>query len=317
MSKTEENKIPYAIIRVGKIKTFSQLWGYQKHVNREVETENADVSRTEKNYIMRGGDDVVNRVKEFMKKRNLEVTGVGTQNQSVLCTEMLITASPEFFRNEDGTIDMQLAEKWAFENDKWLKDNYGENYLFSKVHMDETSPHISIIIQPTSFHKKYNREVLAHKKWFGKDKGKGYNKLKDLQEEYPKAMQEAGFNLQRGQAKSTAKHQDVQSHYGKINDFEQRVQIEVIESQNLLIEQHTKEVNNLKKQLENQKIEINARNELINRVGEAYDIQDQLKEAYPLAKQRAIDKANGIDVDKKSKNKINDADDEFVDGLPM
>lgn len=311
------SKVNRAIIRVQKIKSFGHLKAYQMHVNREVETPNADVAKSEDNFIMRGGDNVVERVNDFMKERGLEVTGKGTKNQSVLCTEMLITASPDFFLDENGERDMTKVEKWAFENDKWLKDQYGDNYLFSKVHLDEKSPHISIIIQPTSYHTKYKKEVLSHKKWFGKDKGKGYNKLKDLQRDYPQAMKDAGFDLERGIEKSQAKHQSIQTFYGKVDNVENAVNDAIVSVENSnksLIEQLHEE---LEAQKQMASIEINARNEIINKVGQTYDIQDELNEAYPIAKQRAIDKMNGIDVDNNDVGSDIDGDIDGGDALSL
>ncbi|MGU8853384.1 MobV family relaxase [Clostridium perfringens] len=297
---SEKDTSDKAIIRVAKIKSLSDLYGYEKHVNREIDTPNADTERSDENFIMRGSNNVVNTVKDFMNKHNLKIDGQGTKNQSVLCTEMLITASPDFFKDKDGNIDKNLVEKWAYSNDKWLKEKYGDNYLFSKVHLDETTPHISVIIQPTKYHAKYKREVLAHKAWFGKDVNKGYNKLKDLQEDYPKAMQEAGFDLQRGTKKSKAKHQDIKTYYGKMNNIKEAVEeavAEVVESNKSLLQDLHNELDNAKKEKERilatakeevdkRNTEIRARDKVLERLGEHYNVKGDIEKAIPIAKKK-------------------------------
>ncbi|MDM0455976.1 MobV family relaxase [Clostridium perfringens] len=289
-----------AIIRVAKIKNFNDLYRYQNHANREIDTPNANTELSHENFIMRGSNDVVHIVKDFMSEHNLKIDGQGTKNQSVLCTEMLITASPDFFKDKDGNIDKNLVERWAYENDKWLKEQYGDNYLFSKVHLDETTPHISIIIQPTKYHCRYKREVLAHKSWFGKDVGKKYNKLRDLQENYPKAMQEAGFDLGRGVEKSKAKHQDVKTFYGKVNNVKEAVTeavAEVVQSNKSLLqdlhhklENERKEKERIlataKEEVDKRNTEIKARDKVLERLGEHYNIKDDIEKAIPIAKKK-------------------------------
>lgn len=306
-----------AIIRVAKIKSLSDLYGYQKHVNREIDTPNADTELNDENFIMRGSNNVVNTVKDFMNEHNLKIDGQGTKNQSVLCTEMLITASPDFFKDKDGNIDKNLVEKWAYSNDKWLKDQYGDNYLFSKVHLDETTPHISVIIQPTTYHSRYKREVLAHKSWFGKDVNKGYNKLRDLQENYPKAMQEAGFNLQRGIEKSKAKHQDIKTYYGKMNNIKEAVEeavAEVVESNKSLLQDLHVELENerkekerilatAKEEVDNRNTEIKARDKVLERLGEHYNIKEDIKKAIPVAKKK-IESGKDININSNKEDSI-------------
>ncbi|MDM0489876.1 MobV family relaxase [Clostridium perfringens] len=298
MSEKDTNN--KAIIRVKKIKNFRDLYRYQNHANRETDTPNANKDLTHENFVMRGSYDIVNTVKDFMHEHNLKIDGQGTKNQSVLCTEMLITASPDFFKGKDGNIDKNLLEKWAYTNDKWLKEQYGDNYLFSVVHMDETTPHISVLIQPTVYHSRYKREVLAHKRWFGKDVGKKYNKLRDLQENYPKAMQEAGFDLGRGVEKSKAKHQDVKTFYGKVNNVKEAVTeavAEVVESNKSLLQDLHNELDNAKKEKERilatakeevdkRNTEIKARDKVLVRLGEHYNIKDDIEKAIPIAKKK-------------------------------
>lgn len=279
------------ILRVGKIKSFGHLKEYMLHVNREKEVANANGELSELNFQLRGDSNVVATVDKFIKDRGIKITK--GKNKSVLCTEMLLTASKDFFRNPDGTLDMQKTERWIMENEMWLREKYGENYLFGKVHLDETSPHISAIICATKYNKAYKREVLAHKAWFGKTVNKAkniyINKLEDLQTEYAERMQEAGFNLERGQQKSKATHKDIQTFYTDINKAKQMV-TELLEEKDLLIKQVQED--NAEKEL-NYKVEINARNAIINQLAKAYEVEKYVQQAYPKARELAEDKLKG------------------------
>ncbi len=269
-----------AVLRVEKIKTFGQLKAYLLHANRIKETPNAN--KNIRNIQLRGEENVVKVVNEFIESRGIKITK-GKNNQSVLCTEMVLTASKDFFRNKDGSINKELTAKWIKENNRWLTEKYGDNYLFAKVHLDETTPHISAIICATKYNKAYKREVLAHKAWFGKtiDKKKNINinRLRDLQTEYAKRMQECGFKLERGKEKSNAKHKDIKDFYADLNKTKEK-----------FLEER-----------ENSAIEINARNIIINKIADNYGIQEQVKRAYPKAREMAEKKL-------KDKNKNEELD---------
>lgn len=290
-------KDKYAIIRVAKIKSFGQLKEYMLHVNREKETLNADKEREYQNFVLKGDSNVLKTVDEFIKEKGIKITQ--GKNKSVLCTEMLLTASPEFFKDANGNLDMNKTEKWIMENNKWLKETYKENYLFGKVHLDEKSPHISVIICATKYNNAYKREVLAHKAWFGKkvDKKKDIyiNKLEDLQTDYAARMQAVGFKeLNRGKHKSKARHQDIEKFYTDVNETKEKF-MEAVEENKTIIKQLNLEN---EKKLAQAKIEINARNEIINQVAETYGIKEQVKQAYPKAKEIAERKVKGLSNDK-------------------
>ena len=266
------------ILRVAKIKNFGQLKGYQQHVNREQETLNSDTSKEHLNFVTKGNSNVIQVVDEFIKSRGIKITQ-GKKNQSVLCTEMLLTASPDFFKKSDGTLDEEKTERWIFENHKWLQDKYGDNYLFGKCHLDETSPHLSAIVCATKYHKAYKREVLAHKAYFGKSNKK--NCLEELQTEYAKAMQECGFELERGKSKSIAKHKDIKDFYADLNNTKEKVNT-ALQEKDLLIKEISKELEETKKETAK---EINIRTNIIKKLADEFNIEKEVQEAYKQAKE--------------------------------
>lgn len=187
----------YAICRLGKIKSQSQLSQAQGHNMRQRETFNADPLKSQQNEILHGSAFV----RDDVNKR-LEETGVKVRKDSVLCAEMILTASPEFF---DTNVNIK---QWEQENLKFLKDKYGENLINVISHKDEKSPHLHAIITPI-IEGEENR--LSMKEYMS-----GKKNLRDLQSDYAEAMKPFGLN--RGIEKSVSKHQDIKSFYSNIED---------------------------------------------------------------------------------------------------
>ena len=95
----------YAICRLGKIKSQSQLAQAQGHNMRQRETFNADPLKSQQNEILHGSAFV----RDDVNKR-LEDTNVKVRKDSVICAEMILTASPEFF---DTNVNIK---QWEQEN---------------------------------------------------------------------------------------------------------------------------------------------------------------------------------------------------------
>lgn len=188
----------YAICRVGKIKSQSQLSQAQSHNLRQRETFNADPLKTSNNEILYGSPFV----RDDVNKR-LEESGVKIRKDSVLCAEMILTASPEFFNTDNS------FKEWKNENLNFLKNKYGENLINVIIHNDEKTPHLHAIITPIISDKNNNR--LSMKEFLG-----GKKLLSELQTDYAKAMEK--FGLSRGIEKSVAKHQDIKTFYSSIED---------------------------------------------------------------------------------------------------
>jgi len=189
----------YAICRVGKIKSQSQLSQAQSHNLRQRETFNADPLKKSNNEILYGSEFV----RDDVNKR-LEETGVKVRKDSVLCAEMILTASPEFFNTNAS------FKEWKNENLKFLKEKYGDNLINVIIHNDEQTPHLHAIITPIISDEQNNNRLSM------KDYLSGKKNLRELQTDYAKSMEKFGLN--RGIEKSVAKHQDIKSFYSSIED---------------------------------------------------------------------------------------------------
>lgn len=183
-----------SIMRVDKLKSGAAISGRLLHNKREQEVENANPEI--ENLVLKEGNfqDVMALVEQAEFKRQ----------GSVLAFEILLTSDKKFFEVEGN------QEKWAQANLDYLNKTYGEKNVVSVVlHLDETTPHIQAIVVPLD-----EKNHLNAKQWTG-----GFKKIRQLQDNYNTAMNEAGLQLERGKPveETCAKHQHIQVGYKNIN----------------------------------------------------------------------------------------------------
>jgi len=197
----------YSVFRIGK--KFSQSNGkkdnglnmikfFQKHMEREIEIPNANISI--KNEILIGNENICETVKEYIKDVKLKCN-------TIVARELLLTASPKFFTN----LMAQDLEKWKELNIKFLKDNFGENCVYATLHKDEKTWHCHALIVP-KFKNKKGENVLSNKRYFD-----GVEMLRSWQDKYSAAMQEHFKSLNRGIRYSKSKHLTIRQFYTLIN----------------------------------------------------------------------------------------------------
>lgn len=184
-----------SIMRVEKLKSGAAISGRLLHNKREQEVENANPEI--ENLVLKEGNfqDVMALVEQAEFKRQ----------GSVLAFEILLTSDKKFFEVEGN------QEKWAQANLDYLNKTYGEKNVVSVVlHLDETTPHIQAIVVPLD-----EKNHLNAKQWTG-----GFKKIRQLQDNYNTAMNEAGLQLERGKPveETNAKHQHVQVGYKNMNE---------------------------------------------------------------------------------------------------
>jgi hypothetical protein len=66
--------------------------------------------------------------------------------------QMTLSASPGFFRDEgqgDGEWNQEKLEVWRDKTLTWLRHEYGEDLVHAALHLDETTPHLHVLIVPT------------------------------------------------------------------------------------------------------------------------------------------------------------------------
>lgn len=222
-------------LRIGKLKT-ADLGGAQKHNEREEFTQSIDRSRTEHNLRPVGKNaSLTTLVLDKIKQSNASISK-GKQNESTVAIEIVLSASPEYFRNnphEWGAYDAQKTQAWLNANLNFLKQKYGENLVRVDVHLDESTPHLHAIVVPLENKevskrrtkkeikagtpaKKIKKSVLNAAKMFNKQS------LIDLQSEAAKAVEHLG--IERGTRGSVASHTTIKEYYKNLSQSAVRLQ---------------------------------------------------------------------------------------------
>lgn len=192
----------YAICRIQKIKNWADSGSSSQHTERTRETLNAnpDVS----NFRLIGAND--KSLKELFTEK------VGAQKyrcDAVLLVEILLSASPEYFRPDNpstaGTYIQQRLDDFTEVCQTWLLDRYHDMVVRAELHIDESTPHIHAYIVPLNHIGKLSARSLFN----------GRQKLSELQDSFARAVEHLG--LERGIKGSKAKHTDIKKYYAAVN----------------------------------------------------------------------------------------------------
>ena len=122
----------FTVLRIQKLKTWGAIGGSGKHNQRERETPNADAARTAENRTVVGSadSDSVAQVKE----------AIGTQRirkNAVLGVEMLLSASPEYFRpgqtEKAGEYDAHRLNSWVDASTQKISLSTSRNFILASL----------------------------------------------------------------------------------------------------------------------------------------------------------------------------------------
>lgn len=188
----------FSILRIKKIKNRSQLSACQNHNLRLKNVPNADPEKLHLNKIglAQNYKELVSNLEDKFQKNNINV-----RKDSVQCVEVVLTASPEFFKLQTE----EELRKWVNKNYKFARSEFGENMLQFVLHLDELTPHIHLIFTPIT---KDGRLSM-------KDLYEGKQKLSALQSRYAESMKE--FGLKRGKEGSLATNTTIKEFYNFTN----------------------------------------------------------------------------------------------------
>lgn len=193
----------YAIARTKKLKRHN-LAGSEAHTARTRETPNADpekqnirlIGSTEQNERLE--DLVLATIAQYKQKRKI-------RTDAVYCVEILLTASPQYYRPDDptraGYYHEDKLKQWVDANLKWLQDAYQDRIVRCELHLDEATPHLHAYLVPLD-----KDGQLRCNHFFD-----GRQKMMAFQDDYHTAMQHLG--LERGIKGSKAQHQDIKDFY--------------------------------------------------------------------------------------------------------
>ena len=186
------------------------------HVSRERSTPNADRSKLDENQTLIQNADrhlplsevVHTKIHSVEQRRKI-------RPDAVYAVEILLTASPEYFRPNDpskyGDYRVDRLNSWAKASQDWLQQEYGDRIVRAELHLDEATPHIHAYLVPTD-----ENGQLNCKKIFG-----GRAKMFAFQDSYAAATQHLG--LERGVKNSRAEHTTVKDYYSVVNAASQEL----------------------------------------------------------------------------------------------
>ncbi|NMG11909.1 MobV family relaxase [Brasilonema sp. UFV-L1] len=201
-----------AILRVEKLKTFGSVGGSEAHTARLQDTPNAN--RNKENVRLLGNSND-SSLEEIVKAKIADATLHKPRKDAVLCSEIFLSASPEYFRPHDSSRAGEWVEQrmWDFANASkaWLQENYGDKCVRAELHLDEATPHIHAYVVPINDKTKQ----LSHKAMFGGDGRQASIKLSKLQDSYAQAL--APLGIERGVKGSKATHTKVKEYYQAVN----------------------------------------------------------------------------------------------------
>ena len=197
--------MPHAIARIAKLKS-GNIASSEQHTKRVREVPNADLSVKNIRFIGQPETSNSPNLETLVRERIGEQT---IRKNAVLCVEMMLTASPEYFRPDEpsraGYYQPEKLEDFQGAVHQWLDKEYGDRIIRAELHLDEATPHIHAYLVPLDERGKLNCRGI-----FG-----GREKLSRFQDSYASAL--APLGLERGIKGSRAKHTSVKQYYAAVN----------------------------------------------------------------------------------------------------
>jgi hypothetical protein len=189
----------YAIMRFKKLKSMGEIGGVGSHHSRDRETPNAN-PEVHNLWLKQPAGGIVQAVGD-------RLSGIKIRKNGVLAYEFLLTASPEFFRWEDGEISHRRITDFNKKSMAWLREIFGQDNVVSAIcHLDEQTPHIQAVVVPID-----SRGRLNAFAWTGDKK-----KLQQLQDSFAEVL--APLGLERGIKGSRAGHTRISEYYSSVNN---------------------------------------------------------------------------------------------------
>ncbi|MDN8115484.1 plasmid recombination protein [Burkholderia vietnamiensis] len=216
-----EVKPMYACLRTKKIRNRYHLAGAMRHNLRLRKQKNIDSSRSESNQILVNdfGIDCTSGA-EFTAKLNeyYQKLGIKEKKNNVLAFEYFAIASPGFFEGKS----IEDIGKWAADQVKFMRKEFGDQLKFGVLHLDEKTPHIHFFVtteQKSMKRYKNQKGEFFKETWSLSSRHINPEFLADLQTRF--AENNSKWGLVRGQKGSKAKHQEAGDYEYTIQKVQQ------------------------------------------------------------------------------------------------
>lgn len=200
----------FAIIRMQKFQV-SDVQGIQKHNQRQgISKSNTDIDyeKSHENYDILNDQNL--KYESEIKEKIAEQVKRKPRANSVVLSEFLVTASPEYMNS----LSAEEQKKYFEKSLEFIEERYGpKNTLYAVVHQDEATPHMHVGIIPITEDGRLSAKDIFNRQ-----------ELRELQEEFPKHLQENKFEVVRGEKGSEKKHLSSQEYKEK-QDLEKEKQL--------------------------------------------------------------------------------------------
>jgi len=209
MSTSHPAAAPYAVLRVNrrKAKAMAAIAASSAHTMREKPTPNADPDGPAPLVVyLADGKTPYQAAKHLLdgaERRNRD---------TVLCREIVLSASPSYFRpgreHIGGAYEPDKVKAWTVASLAWAKRKWPYQLASAVLHLDEQTPHLHLLVVP--------RVKTATGAWKLNSKALfDRERLRELQTAYGNAL--APLGIRRGEPGSQAAHSEVRQFYGAVN----------------------------------------------------------------------------------------------------
>lgn len=209
MSTSHPAAAPYAVLRVDrrKAKAMAAIAASSGHTMREKPTPNADPDAAAPLVLY-----LADGKTPYQAARHLLDGAERRNRETVLCREIVLSASPSYFRpgreSMGGVFDLDKVKAWAVASLAWAKRQWPDQLASFVVHADEMNIHAHLLVVPR-VRSAAGVWKLNSKALFDRER------LRELQTGYGKAL--APLGIRRGEPGSQAKHSEVRQFYGAVN----------------------------------------------------------------------------------------------------
>ena len=202
------------VARMQKMKT-GNLTGSQKHNQREFKNHSnldIDSERENLNYDLVNDEHIKyqDKVKEIIDTQRESTRAI--RKDAVLVNEWIVTSNQKFFED----MDDKEVRKFFETSLEYFSDKFGsQNMAYAQVHLDETTPHMHLGIVPMKDGRLSGKTVFDRKT------------LREIQDDFPKFLQEHNFDIERGIEGSQRKNISNETYKKIVAEAEKEAQKEI------------------------------------------------------------------------------------------
>lgn len=197
--------MPVAALHLSKLHTSGELAASEAHTDRSRETPNANPLKTNQRIL--DANPALN-LETLIRNQVGNNGGRKIRVNAVLCVEMLLSASPEYFRpttpDRPGEWQEDRMTHWRDATTQWLTQTYGDRVVRAELHLDESTPHIHAYLVPLDDRGRLNCNAFLGNR----------TQMIQLQDSYAAAMQPLG--IERGIRGSRATHERIKDYYAAV-----------------------------------------------------------------------------------------------------